>query len=109
LCNAAYSDVREGQFNHFDGVISRSAADAFIRLATSNHVDHLIITSPGGDVASAIDMALLIFERKIDVEVTNYCFSSCANYIFPAANNNYITGAGIVAWHGMETCAIFST
>jgi hypothetical protein len=84
----------------FNGEISRSTADAFISLATSNPINHLSITSGGGDVDSAIDMALFIFERKIDVEVTNYCFSSCANYIFPAGQNKYITGVGIVAWHG---------
>ena len=98
-CTMTYLRTR-GSSLVFDGPISRSSADAFIDAVKSNPVERLIITSQGGDVDSAIDIALLILEKRIDVEVTDYCLSSCANYIFPAGTRKYITGTGIVAWHG---------
>jgi hypothetical protein len=35
-----------------------------------------------------------------DVEIGAECFSSCANYLFPAGATQSITGLGVVAWHG---------
>lgn len=45
-------------------------------------------------------MAKVIHRRGMDVEVFGLCFSSCANYIFPAGKNKSITSLGIVGWHG---------
>ena len=46
---------------------------------------------------------LWIHERDIDVVVDNWCFSSCANYIFTAAKNKTIKAGAIVGWHGSGT------
>lgn len=63
-------------------------------------VSKLIIRSGGGEVTGSIKVARWVHENGIDVEVDGDCFSSCANYIFPAGRNKYIVGKGIVAWHG---------
>ena len=43
-----------------------------------------------------------IFDHEIDVIVDEICFSSCANYIFPAGKNKIIEEDAIVGWHGSE-------
>ncbi len=85
--------VFEGQIN------ARSAAD-FLTLVQRPDITRVIITSRGGSVSAALDMAGAIADRQLDVEVPKACFSSCANYIFPAGNRKRIGRLGAVAWHG---------
>lgn len=82
------------------GAISSSTADEFLRAIESHDVNRVLIASSGGHVEAAIRMAMAIHKRGMDVEVFGHCFSSCANYIFPAGRNKSITGLGIVGWHG---------
>lgn len=82
------------------GAISSSTADEFLSAIESHDVNRVLITSGGGHVEAAIRMATAIHKRGMDVEVFGPCFSSCANYIFPAGRNKSITGLGIVGWHG---------
>ena len=35
-----------------------------------------------------------------DVEIVDYCVSSCANYVFVAARTKRVLPGGAVAWHG---------
>jgi hypothetical protein len=84
----------------FSGPISPDAAERFLAALGAHDISRLVITSGGGGVESAIRMAEAIHRRGIDVEVTGPCFSSCANYIFPAGKNKLISANGLVAWHG---------
>ena len=87
----------------FDGPITKESAKRFVELASSGSYKKLHITSEGGNVESGIEIARLINSKAMDVVVSTYCLSSCANYIFPAANHKYITGTGVVGWHGTIT------
>ena len=60
----------------------------------------LRITSRGGEVEAGIALGRWVFARGMDVEVAEYCLSSCANYVFPAGKNKRILPGAIVAWHG---------
>ena len=82
------------------GVITTQTASDFHQALTGHRIHTVQLDSGGGDVASAIQIAREIHERGIDVEVVGGCFSSCANYIFPAGKTKTISGLGIVAWHG---------
>ncbi|MDQ6880921.1 MAG: hypothetical protein M3150_02385 [Pseudomonadota bacterium] len=84
----------------FNGRIDAGSAAQFLRLLQDLTLTRLVITSRGGDVAAALDMALAIHERHLDVEVPTVCLSSCANYIFPAAGRKTLGRPGAVAWHG---------
>lgn len=63
-------------------------------------IKKLRVNSGGGDVEAAIKLALWIYHNKIDIEVIEYCLSSCANYLFTAAYRKIILPGAIVAWHG---------
>lgn len=90
----------DGDTVRFHGQINETAAAEFLRLLAERPVTRLVITSGGGQVAAALDMAQAIHERQLDVEVPTACHSSCANYIFPAARAKLIGHASAVAWHG---------
>ena len=63
----------------FEGRIDAASVDAFLRLARDPQVRRLVITSPGGLVAPALDMGEAIHARGLDVDVPTACLSSCAN------------------------------
>ena len=84
----------------FQGLIYASVADEFVRAVEQHGANRVLIASGGGHVAPALHMAQVIHDRGMDVEVFGQCFSSCANYIFPAGKAKSITGLGLVGWHG---------
>jgi hypothetical protein len=84
----------------FHGRIDAASAAAFLALATDPAVTRLVITSVGGLVSPALDMADAIHARGLDVEVPQACLSSCANYIFPAGRRKVLGRPGTVGWHG---------
>jgi hypothetical protein len=91
----------------FEGRIdNRSAAD-FLRLLQDPAITRLVISSRGGLVAPALDMADAIHRRQLDVDVPQACLSSCANYIFPAGRRKTLGWPGAVAWHGNMTHVLY--
>lgn len=84
----------------FKSDITRSSVDRFFELNEIYPIDKIYISSRGGDVASGIDMGLIVYESRIDVVVDDICASSCANYIFPAASEKYIKKDSLLVWHG---------
>lgn len=87
----------------FDGRIDARAAQRFAELARDPAIKRVVITSRGGLVASALDMADAIRDRQLDVEVPVACWSSCANYVFPAGINKRLGHARAIGWHGNMT------
>jgi hypothetical protein len=84
----------------FDGRIDFAAAARFQKLLDDPGVARLVITSPGGLVAPALDMADAIHARGLAVEVPATCLSSCANYVFPAGSRKQLGRPDAVGWHG---------
>jgi len=60
----------------------------------------LVITSNGGEIGAGMDLGRWVKDNKLDVEVKGACASSCANYVFPAANTKYLRKDSILIWHG---------
>ncbi|HZY19132.1 MAG TPA: hypothetical protein VFE82_11680 [Ramlibacter sp.] len=100
---AVHADARvrmEGERIVFEGRITAASAAQFRQLAQDPAVRRLVITSGGGLVGPALDMAETVRERALDVEVPATCLSSCANYVFPAGRRKVLGWAGAVGWHG---------
>ena len=60
----------------------------------------LIVTSQGGDVASALRLGDAVHSLGADVTVETVCMSSCANYVFAAGKEKRILPGALVVWHG---------
>lgn len=84
----------------FRGNISLRSHAALLAAAGTAPVRTLLIQSGGGEVGNAMDIARWVHRNGIDVVVDGTCFSSCANYIFPAGRSKRIAAGGLVAWHG---------
>ena len=99
LLHAADVSVSDGNLV-FQGLIDEASWRSVQEQVHGQSVRRLVITSKGGDVETALQFAKWIFHNGIDVEVPDHCFSSCANYIFLAGVHKFITGQGVVGWHG---------
>ena len=63
----------------------------------------LAIDSGGGSLDAGMDIGQFVFENNLAVLVNRLCVSACANYVFPAGKQKFVTEHAIVAWHGGAT------
>jgi len=84
----------------YDSEISKENNAQFFASIKNRKINKLRVNSSGGEVDAAITLALWIHKNKINIEVLEYCLSSCANYLFLAANHKHILPGAVVAWHG---------
>ncbi|MCP3704540.1 MAG: hypothetical protein GY954_16625, partial [Alteromonas sp.] len=81
----------------FNGPTSSKNARAFAEFINENDfITRLKITSSGGDVFGGMDIGNIVHQHKLDVEVHDYCLSSCANYIATAANTVIVKKNGLI-------------
>lgn len=60
----------------------------------------LVLNSPGGDVATALDIAARFEGRGLEMRVEGECNSSCANYFLPLARRIVVEPGAVVMLHG---------
>lgn len=60
----------------------------------------LLITSQGGEIGAGLILGEWVKENNLGVEVVGVCASSCANYVFPAAETKYLRKDSVLLWHG---------
>lgn len=86
----------------YNGGINKNANRRIFELYTSlqNKPKAIEITSNGGNVMEGIRLGNWVFDNKIDVIVGKGCASSCANYVFPAANKKFLHKDSALIWHG---------
>lgn len=60
----------------------------------------LSIRSSGGEVNTGMDLGAWIHERKMTLKVMEFCMSSCANYVFPAAADKIVSNFAVIGYHG---------
>lgn len=67
-------------------------------------ITRMVVSNPGGDVRSAIRMARVIREHRLSIFPWGLCLSSCANYLFMAAEWKYFgmffNSQGVVGFRG---------
>lgn len=86
----------------YNGHITSDLNNEFFKLYLehSKLVTEIEITSKGGSIDLGIDLAEFVHKHKLDVLVSQICLSSCANYVFPAGKNKYLTKHAALAYHG---------
>jgi hypothetical protein len=60
----------------------------------------LLIESQGGSADAGMELGTWLFENGLQVEIDTYCFSSCANYVFPAGRTRVLAPHASLMWHG---------
>lgn len=75
-------------------------ANEKVRGLIDDETKTLRISSVGGDINLGMDLGDLVFSHNLNVEILDYCFSSCANYVFPAGRTKFINKRSMLGWHG---------
>lgn len=73
----------------------------FLQLADMAPADRIIITSPGGNVATARMMSRILDDRGEPVVIAGQCMSACAMVILPGADDISIHRSAHIAVHGI--------
>lgn len=86
----------------YRGSIHRESNERLFELAESVDLapTTLVITSKGGETIAGIELGRWVFRNRLDVTITEYCLSSCANYVFPAGIRKTLEPSAALAWHG---------
>ncbi|MYD64520.1 MAG: hypothetical protein F4X26_00740 [Chloroflexi bacterium] len=90
----------EGSSIVYSGGMHPDGYDALVQLGERGEVSELVISSLGGEVYWGMKIGEVVHENGWDVRVRGLCFSSCANYIFPAGQQKVIEEGAVVGWHG---------
>ncbi len=94
-----FSLSREGQTIVFKGGIDKASSEALIS-AINEGANRIVITSQGGSMEHALDIAEVMHKHKIVLEVKDYCGSACANFLFIAASEKKLLPDAILGFHG---------
>jgi len=81
---------------------SSAAFDAAVAGVRRGQLTRLVISSGGGDTVEGRHVGRWVRDMALVVEVDVICFSSCADYIFPAGRARVIRSDAFVGWHGNE-------
>lgn len=92
----------KGDTLYFKGSMNAAANKKLFRLYEDAEVmpTRLHIKSGGGDVMLGMELGYFVHEHQLDVEVDQYCGSSCANYVFTAARQKILRQDSVLFWHG---------
>jgi hypothetical protein len=95
----------QGDTLYYIGNFSKASSavfDAVVAGITRGQVTRLIISSGGGDTVEGRHVGRWVRDMGLVVEVDVICFSSCADYVFPAGRARVIRADAFVGWHGNE-------
>lgn len=90
---------RQGDTIVYTGPLS-DAANRQVAALLDARTTTLRISSRGGEIGLGMDLGDLVFGRGLNVEVGAHCFSSCANYVFPAGKRKILRRHSLLGWHG---------
>jgi len=79
----------------------RSLSDA-VRSLPRGQVTKMVINSGGGDTKPGIFVGSIVGDLKPELIIETGCFSSCANFIAPAAGRITIRPNAFLGWHGND-------
>jgi hypothetical protein len=91
----------DDQLNYI-GDISTDANEKIFKLfsAQTKKPAVLNIRSKGGDTMAGMELGRWMHSQGLAIKVLEYCFSSCANYVFPAAHRKIVSNFAIIGYHG---------
>ena len=90
----------------FAGAIDPDSARSFLAVLAEIPAHRPIIVvmrSGGGDVLAGLDMGEALLPRPVTAVASSLCASSCANYVFMAADRRVIAPESILVFHGGMT------
>ncbi|MGF6273763.1 hypothetical protein ABIB38_002141 [Massilia sp. UYP11] len=101
--------VENGEL-HYSGYLDDDANRRLFSLYDSLAIKPtvLAIESKGGIVDFGLDLGDWVYRKGMDVKVSGYCLSSCANYVFTAAPRRTVGNVAVIGFHGGISSATFN-
>lgn len=84
----------------FTGEITQNNASAFVRSIRRVAPKYIVVNSSGGSAIGALNIAEELIGKDVTIIVDKICASSCANYLFVAAEKKIVLHDALVIWHG---------
>ena len=108
LCSSKGEGIHQiGKAICLNGFISPETAYAFTNIWEKSNLAQervapslLIVNSGGGSVHDAMKIGYSMKENGVRIVVSEYCASSCANYLIPAAKSVAVLPNSIILMHG---------
>lgn len=91
--------VKEGALRYVGDLDAAGVRMLIKRFNEDPSINRLIISSEGGKLVAAMDLGEYISDHHIDVVAFEYCYSSCANYVFPAGRRKRLPSSTLLVWH----------
>jgi hypothetical protein len=79
-----------------------TALSEAVRDLPRGQVTKMVVNSGGGDTKPGIFIGSIVADLKPDLTIEVGCFSSCANFIAPAAASITIGENAFLGWHGND-------
>jgi hypothetical protein len=90
-----------GELNYVGPITDAGNKKAFaLYEAEARKPPVLLIRSPGGVTSEGMALGRWVRQHQMTVKVLDLCFSSCANYVFPAAPRKIVSDFAVVGYHG---------
>ena len=101
--------VENGEL-HYAGYLDDAANGRLFALYDSLAIKPtvLAIESKGGIVDFGLDLGDWVYRKGLDVKVSAYCLSSCANYVFTAAPRRTVSNVAVIGFHGGMSSVTFT-
>jgi hypothetical protein len=101
--------IDNGELNYIGDISAEANNQAFNLFAAQREKPlALNIRSKGGDTQAGIELGKWVYRERLSIKVLEFCFSSCANYVFTAARNKTVSNFAIVGYHGGLSSAHFA-
>lgn len=95
----------DGDTLTYIGGINAAGLDALseaVRHLPRGQVTKMVVNSGGGDTKVGLYIGTIVADLKPDLTIETGCFSSCANFIAPAAASITIRENAFLGWHGND-------
>ena len=98
-----------GELNYVGPLSAEANARAFALFdAQETKPTLLSIRSPGGNTDVGMELGSWVRQKGLTVKVLEVCFSSCANYVFTAAEKKIVSNFAVVGYHGGLSSQVFN-
>jgi hypothetical protein len=94
-----------GDTVYYTGNFSKASTAAFntaVAAIKRGQITRMVISSGGGDTVEGRHVGRWVRDMALVLEVDVICFSSCADYVFPAGRARVIRSGAFVGWHGND-------
>lgn len=99
-CQSHVEYVADSKMALLAGPIDTCMSKQFVNAAQTNDIELVLMSSSGGNIEAAMEIGRTIKANGYPLALSGPCFSSCAQYVLPAAERVLMDETAILGLHG---------